>query len=97
MGRVFPIRLMEGSEGHMFCPQKLFRDDYGFTSHLKTLFLSWKLGQVPNAPSVDKMDSDEADTFLLLIRLWEAHERQRDFERLGRLLVGSGDERKVKS
>lgn len=85
---VFPIRLIEGTPGHSFCPAKLFRDDPGTAEYAQMLFLSWELGQVPDGGTVGTMDREEAILMGTLIVHWKEMSRFQDFTRLGRMFSG---------
>lgn len=87
--QVMPIILVEGTQGHYFCPSKLFRDDPATVRYCDELFLSWKTGtQV--ASNDDTIQVDFAMDLVNFIKLWERYEKNESFKFLSRLLVGDG-------
>lgn len=88
IGGAFPIRLIEGTEGHGFCPGKIIRDENEFHENMQKLWLSWKMGIFPGADSIDEIDDYDFHAMSAMIRIWEEYERRKDYRFLGQLLGG---------
>jgi hypothetical protein len=88
-GAPFPIQLFEGSQGHTFCPSKLFRDDHEFCSLMETYYLSWQLGQCPNGEGIDSMKEEEVNLLNNLIMSWQYHDKADKFKILSMILGGT--------
>lgn len=89
--RVFPLKLTEWTGiGHDFCPAKLWRDDPATATYAQELFLSWRLGQMPEGVAPDTMTEDHASDLINLIVYWERLTQAAQFKRLARLLGADG-------
>ena len=67
---------MKGGILHRFCPARLFRDDPSFALYCEELFAAWKSGQLPQGRIPGETESASLREFNVLVRTWEAHERQ---------------------
>lgn len=89
---VFPIKIIDGTDGFGFCPAKLFRDDPEFVHEQRSNWLGWKMGQMPEGGTPDTMTEVKATNLATLIRHWEMLTRVDDFKMLGRMLGGDSKE-----
>lgn len=87
-GSPFPIQIMPNGNNYQFCPAKVQRDAPELCLKLQHFWLSWKLGHVPNAPSIAMMDDEDAEILSTIIYLWEKISRDRDYQVLAKLIGG---------
>lgn len=87
-GPDFPLVFMKSSTGLSFCPAKLFRDDPGFVSYCKKLFVMWKTGMASDEESVDAISEELADDLYYLIMSYESAQKSKDYDMLGKMIGG---------
>lgn len=87
-GSLFPIKILTETQGHGFCPAKIWRDDPATVLYCERLFCAWKTGQSPDGGDMGTMDVELLLDLNFMIRHWESLTRHQGFKFLATLLGG---------